>query len=153
MLQNKRFKLDCNKYPIGTLNQLDQFENSHYWLIRLHIKDSDLKRNKIDCSLLNLLREIFLTSVGLQYGPKFSQFHAFFLEIFGKIICWCAPLEGWRPLLRKSYPEYISEKQNNCKILILLNLWLWGNCRNPFHYFANNPNMEMDGAKVCVLEW
>ena len=28
------------------------------------------------------------------YGPKFPQFHAVFLEIFGKII-------GWRPLLRE----------------------------------------------------
>ena len=35
------------------------------------------------------------------HGPEFSQFHAVFLEIFGKIVGWCPLLEGWRPLLWK----------------------------------------------------
>ena len=37
------------------------------------------------------------------YGPTLFQFHAVFPETLVKIICWCPPLEGWRPLLGKSW--------------------------------------------------
>ena len=40
------------------------------------------------------------SKAGAPQGPKFSQFHAVFLENFGKMVGWRPLLMGWRPLLR-----------------------------------------------------